>query len=305
MNIALLDIGGTEIKAACLMGKDIASIKEANLLDKISVATEADLGAFAVMERAKGLLAKMAPFDCIGISTAGQVDFKSGSIRYANPNLPGYTGFPVREYMAEFFNCPVSVENDVNAAALGEFYFGVGLTEGLEDFLCLTIGTGIGGALLQGGRLQRGIYGCAGEFGAMITHADTRRQFMAEDEMSGCFERYASTTALVRKASEIDPSIQNGRILFTHMNRPEIQAVFDAWLDEMAMGLASLVHIFNPAAFVLGGGIMKQDVLLPALEKKLEEHVFPSFLLIRLYRAVLGNDAGLWGAAALALGLVK
>lgn len=307
MNLALLDIGGTEIKAARLSLTETAlksGVVLPALTDKLSVPTDASKGGPAVMEKAKGLLQSMAPFDCIGISTAGQVDFKTGHIRYANANIPGYTGFPVREFMAKAFSCPVSVENDVNAAALGELHFGVGQIEGLRDFLCLTVGTGIGGAVLQNGHLLRGVYGCAGEFGATVTHADVRLKLRAEDEMAGCFERYASTTALVREASLVDASLTNGRILFTQLHRQEIQGVLDAWLDELAMGLTTLVHILNPSAVVLGGGIMKESLLLPKLEKKLSEQIFPSFQPLRLYRAALGNDAGLWGAAALALGLV-
>ena len=110
MKIAVLDIGGTAIKSGIWDGNEIGMFREWE--------TRASEGGKALMERAKAILHGCGSFDAIGISTAGQVDTSAGKIHYANDNIPGYTGMPVREILEQEFHVPVAVENDVNAAAL-------------------------------------------------------------------------------------------------------------------------------------------------------------------------------------------
>jgi len=146
MKIAVLDIGGTSIKSGIWRGEGLEEVREQD--------TNAKEGAGAVMERAGKILHSYGSFDAVGISTAGQVNFREGSISYANSNMPGYTGMKVRELMEKEFGVPAAVENDVNAAALGEGKFGAG--RGEKDFLCITYGTGVGGAIVVNQELYRG-----------------------------------------------------------------------------------------------------------------------------------------------------
>ena len=144
MRIAALDIGGTSIKSGIWDGSQASELKEWD--------TNASRGGEYLMERAKEILHTYGDFDAIGISTAGQVDSQNGKIHYANDNIPNYTGMEIRAVLEKEFGVPVAVENDVNAAALGELYFGA--AQGSENFLCLTYGTGVGGAIVLNG----GIY---------------------------------------------------------------------------------------------------------------------------------------------------
>lgn len=287
MRIAALDIGGTSIKSGIWDGQGTTELKEQD--------TNAKLGGPYVMERALEILKSYGTFDAIGISTAGQVDWEQGSIRYANENIPGYTGMQIRQILEKEFSVPVAVENDVNAAAQGEGIFGAG--KGADSFLCLTYGTGVGGAIVMNGQVYRGSCFSAGEFGAMVMHPEDVRE---GDPFSGCYEKYASTTALVREAKKLDPSLENGRRIFEEIGRPEVKAVVDAWTDEIVHGLVTLIHIFNPSVVVLGGGVMAQPYVLSQVREKTMNRIMSSFRNVRLEQAALGNQAGLLGAAYLA-----
>lgn len=287
MRIAALDIGGTSIKSGIWDGQGTTELKEQD--------TNAKLGGPYVMERALEILKSYGTFDAIGISTAGQVDWEQGSIRYANENIPGYTGMQIRQILEKEFSVPVAVENDVNAAAQGEGIFGAG--KGADSFLCLTYGTGVGGAIVMNGQVYRGSCFSAGEFGAMVMHPEDVRE---GDPFSGCYEKYASTTALVREAKKLDPSLENGRRIFEKIGRPEVKAVVDAWTDEIVHGLVTLIHIFNPSVVVLGGGVMAQPYVLSQVREKTMNRIMSSFRNVRLEQAALGNQAGLLGAAYLA-----
>ena len=188
---------------------------------------------------------------------------------------------------------PVAVENDVNAAALGEAHFGAG--RGCQHFLCLTYGTGIGGAAILNGELYTGFHGAAGEFGHIVTHAGGRKCTCGGE---GCYETYASTRALTREAESLLGHPVNGRELFAllhHGNQAIVQLV-DSWIGEIAIGLAGLAYSLDPGRIVLGGGIMKEPYLLPRLKQALDARLMPSYRDIALVPAQLGNTAGLMGA---------
>lgn len=168
MGTAALDIGGTAIKSGIWTGiKD--EIKEVR-----ETPTNARLGGAHVVEQAVKILESYHGFDAIGISTAGQVDSQRGMIRYANENIPGYTGMEIGRMLRERFHVPVAVENDVNAAALGEGIFGAG--RGERDFLCLTYGTGVGGAIVMDQKVYHGCAFSAGEFGGLLIHPEDRKE---------------------------------------------------------------------------------------------------------------------------------
>lgn len=289
MRIAVLDIGGTSIKSGMFENGELRDIREQE--------TKALEGASAVMERAKNILRQYPGAERIGISTAGQVDFEKGMIRYANSNMPGYTGTQVRSIMEEEFKVPVAVENDVNAAGIGEAYFGAG--RGADDFICLTYGTGVGGAIILNGQVYRGSTGSAGEVGAMVMHPRERRA--KEDMYSGCYEKYASVTALVNRVRAVDDSLDNGRKIFDALHLEYVKAEVDGWIMEIVSGLVSLIHIFNPSCVVLGGGVMIQNYVVEQVNKLTRENIMESYRHVKILKAALGNQAGMFGAARLAM----
>lgn len=314
MRIAALDIGGTAIKSGIWDGSRARELCEWD--------TNASLGGKYLMERVCDILHSCREFDAVGISTAGQVNVLDGSIHYANENIPGYTGMPVRAMLEAEFGRPVAVENDVNAAALGEMT--AGAAKGVSDFLCLTYGTGVGGAIVINGELWRGSSYAGGSFGGILVHPGDARP---GDALSGCYERYASTSALVRMAREIDPALESGRAVFEALEReagaekgiraasdrmgktvqgrertrPEtIGEVVDGWIDEIVFGLITLVSVFNPSHILLGGGVMAQLYIIEEIRRRVSLRTAPNLRSVSICRAGLGNQAGLIGAAYLA-----
>ncbi len=290
MRTIVLDIGGIAIKSALCEDGALRDVRE--------TPTEASRGGSHVTDRAADIIAGYLarhPSDRIGISTAGQVDPAKGRIIYANRNIPGYTGTRLRDIIQEKFSLPTAIENDVNAAAVGEAFFGAG--RGQNDFICLTYGTGVGGAMFLRGNLYSGSTCSAGEFGAIITHPEDRDP--CRDMYLGCYEKYASVTALVKRAQELDPSLSDGRIIFSRKEEPPVRRLLDDWIMEIVYGLVTIVHMLNPSCIILGGGIMEQPELTGKIQSKLYENIMPSFRHVRLCRAELGNQAGLLGASVL------
>lgn len=295
MRILALDIGGTAIKIGLLNEKG-------EILEEKEMPTLASEGGKFLMERILKVIESYENVDRIGISSAGQIDVESGSVIFATDNIPGWTGMEIKRRIEEKFSVPTAVENDVNAAAIGEAHFGAG--KGQDSFLCLTYGTGIGGAIVENRDIYRGAYGSAGEFGHIITHGLGKKCTCGA---RGCYEAYASTSALVRSAIlrlNLKTEI-NGRIIFEKAlaGEKEYKEIVDDWLDEIVTGLISLVHIFNPSLIVLGGGVMQQDYVINYIGKKLPSCVMPSFSRVRVKGAVLGNRAGILGAFTLAMKL--
>lgn len=285
MRIGALDIGGTNIKA-CLFEDGIAGpLREAPTLAKQG----------NVLDRAAELAASLGDFDAIGISTAGQVDPDTGVIRYANENLPGYTGTDVKGFFERRFGKPAAVINDVYAAALGEGTRGA--AQGNPDYICLTYGTGIGGGIVLGGKPYYGRGASAGVMmGGLITHPEA---MVPGDPFSGTYERFASTTALIAGAKKVDPSIDNGRQLFARQEEAPLKQVLDCWLEEVAAGICALVHCYNIPCVLLGGGIMEQPLVFNQAKRLTQERLIPGFRGVEIRQAALGNMAGLYGAASL------
>lgn len=287
MRIAALDIGGTSIKSGIWAGQEMEGLKEH--------ATNARNGGRYVMERAVEVLRQYGDFDAIGISTAGQVNSKEGTIRYANENIPDYTGMKIRALLETEFGVPVAVENDVNAAAIGEGQYGAGRP--FEDFLCITYGTGVGGAIVMNKKIYTGSSFSAGEFGGIMTHPEDS---VYGEPFCGCYEKYASTTALVRKAIAYNRELDNGRKIFSRLDDPQVRNMINGWIDEIVYGLITVIHIFNPACIILGGGVMAQPYILEEVKQKTMARIMSSFRNVELRQAELGNRAGLMGAVWLA-----
>lgn len=290
MKILVFDIGGTAIKSAVYENGALFDVRE--------TATDAHLGGAYLIEKVKSLVEeyrKVHTIDRLGISTAGQVDPKQGCITYANDNIPGYTGMPVGQIMEDAFGIPTRVENDVKAAALGEGAFGAG--KGVQDFICLTYGTGVGGAIVADGKLYSGSNFAAGQFGALLTHPEDRCG--DGDFYSGGYEKYASTSALVQRAKRYDSELTSGKKIFSRLEDPKVNQIIDSWIDEIVLGLCSIVHMLNPAMVVLGGGIMEQPYVTDQVRNKLMPCLMPTYRHVQIKSSTLGNRAGLFGAAAL------
>ncbi|MEH0152509.1 ROK family protein [Limibacter armeniacum] len=301
MLYAAVDIGGTSIKYGIIN-------KEGVVLFRYETPTEAHKGGEKLMEKVIHLVEtlwhKSGPLVGIGISTAGQVNVQAGSIEFATDTLPGWTGMPVASILEERFQIPVAVENDVNAAALGEAWKGAG--EGVKDFLCLTIGTGIGGAIVTNGQIYHGSTGSAGEFGHIRLERNGKACTCGQ---LGCFEQYASTSALVKEAQlrlkqDGRPTKElDGRQIFEQakLGQEVFVSLIEDWTGDIALGLASLCHIFNPSLIVLGGGVSKQGAFLSdKLEQKLGNLLMPSFRKnLKIAMATCGNEAGMLGAVSL------
>ncbi|MBR5617775.1 MAG: ROK family protein [Oscillospiraceae bacterium] len=289
MKILVFDIGGTSIKYGCCVDNRLVEVHE--------TPTEAKKGGPHIVNTLISLIEKQEGYDAIGISTAGQVNAEGGFIIYANENIPGYTGTQIKAKLEEKFHVPVVVENDVNAAATGEAIYGAG--RDCDDFLCLTYGTGVGGAIVQDKKVFHGSSFSAAEFGAIVTHAEQR--IGSADYFDGCYERYASTTALVRMAMAYRPELCSGRKIFENLQDPAVMEILDRWVDEIMVGLGTLTHIFNPTCIVLGGGIMVQPLIMELIHKKISRYIMPSFTHVKIRSAELGNSAGLLGACHLAV----
>ena len=292
MAILCLDIGGTAIKAAIETQPGVL----ARLAED---PTEARLGAADLLRRLRERVAREAHgLEAIGISTTGYVDGESGRIAFASDNLPGWTGVDLARELAAVTPLPIAVENDVYAHAVGEAVYGAGRRH--RRFVLLTYGTGIGGAIVEDGAIQRGSGGFAGACGHLVTHAGGRA---CSCGLRGCYEAYASARALTDAAREI-PELEgmDGRALEAALMRGSEAArrVTDAWLEEVLAGLVGLIHSLSPTVLVLGGGIMNNPYHLDYLRRMLPERVMPIFRGVQLERAELGNRAGLLGAAVLA-----
>ncbi|HML48290.1 MAG TPA: ROK family protein [Clostridia bacterium] len=288
MRILTLDVGGTAIKSA-LMEEQGALIEERESPSGADI--EAMVRAMIRVARSYG------DYAAVGVSMTGQVDGRTGRVAFCSEGEAGAGGTPVAQRLQEQLHCPVVVENDANAAALGEARFGAG--RGVRDFLCVTLGTGIGGGLILDGKLYAGVHGIAGEIGHMPIHAGGE---LCRCGLRGCYEHYASTTALVRAAHAVDPALENGREVFERREKDaQLQAAIDRWIGEIAYGLVVLTHTLNPERIALGGGVMGQAYILEQLRALVPLQLMPNFRSVELVRAQLGYRAGMYGAYALAL----
>jgi glucokinase len=200
----------------------------------------------------------------------------------------------VKKIIENKTNIPTFVENDVNAFALGEARFGAG--KGHSDFLCLTYGTGIGGAMFLNNKLYKGNTSSAGEFGHMITHAGGKQCTCGGE---GCYECYASAKALIEAVNKANSTNLNAFQIFEKENfsKPEIRSVIDKWIDEMIIGLINIIYIFNPPLIVLGGGIMNEDYVIDLIDRKIYNLLMDNFKNVNIVRSKLKSDSALLGVS--------
>ncbi len=292
MRVLGIDIGGTNIKSGIVVDGVVRDFHE--------MPTEAFQGGQMVMNKILRLITEYNNFNRIGISSAGQIDPATGQVIHATDNIPGWTGMRIKQIVEEQFSVPTCVENDVNAAAIAEAYYGAG--KGKGSMVCLTFGTGIGGAIVEQGKLYHGSAFSAGEFGHITIHGSHRDCTCGN---KGCYEVYASTKALINLAEEklgISEGL-NGRMLMAiaQENKSVYTDVINPWLEEVILGLRTLIHMFNPSLIVLGGGIMEQSYMLAYIREHIQRQIMPNFRNVVFLPAKLGNHAGIIGAAHLAM----
>ncbi|TFJ92482.1 ROK family protein [Lentibacillus salicampi] len=292
MLIAAFDIGGTSIKYGV--------VNEAgNVLMDNSFPSEAHFGGETIMQN---VIAKSRELqnewnlDGIAISSAGQIDNQAGVVVHATDNIPGYTGVRIKKTVQEATGLHVTVENDVNCTALGEYWKGA--AKGADDFLCVTIGTGIGGAIFTNGQLLTGSRFSAGEIGHINLYPGGKACTCGD---SGCLEQYASSSALQEMIFATLGYKMELKGFFDRLRAgdQELITLYDRWIDNLTTGLKSIVHILNPELIVIGGGISAQgDFLLTPIKESLSTKIMPNHaasLDIRI--AQHGNKANLLGAA--------
>lgn len=293
-----IDIGGTMIKFGVIDS-------DYRIIHRCAIETLAQEGDIAIVRRMIGKiqeLQKEFPLEGIGVGTPGQTDSERGiCVRAAN--LP-YHNTPMKEMVEEATGLPMILANDATCAICGELVAGVGRE--YDDFLMITLGTGVGGGIVLGGKAYFGKEGKAGEFGHMIIERDG---LPCPCGQKGCYEQYASVTALIRRTkeaaeenpdsilAEICAEKINGKSVFDAVEAGCLVAaqVLDRYLDDVATGIISLARIFEPQAVVLSGAVTEQgEVLQKPLREKTGEET-------QVLVSELKNDAGIIGAASLVL----
>jgi len=305
-----VDLGGTKIDA--ILSDDCGNIRKRELKE-----THANEGPNAVIKRivnavkAVSLDSKIA---AVGIGAAGIINVETGLIT-TSPNLPGWHNVKLKDILERELGIKTFVDNDATVAAIGEHKFGIAI--GCDHFICVTLGTGIGGGIVTNGQIYRGISGGAGEIGHMTI--DVNGPLCACGNR-GCWEAMASGTALEREAkAKIAAGIKTTIPKYTRGSDGRISAksIYLAAQDGdslakglikelgfyVGVGLANLVNIFNPQLIVISGGVARMgDMLLEPARKTVRERAFElSAKAARVEVSSLGYDAGPLGAVALAL----
>jgi glucokinase len=327
-----VDLGGTNLRIA-------AVDSSGKMLEKITLGTKVVRGRETVIhdmcssiqslvERFGGSAGRLSG---IGIGVPGIIEMQTGMLR-ESPNLPGWSDYPVREEIERRLGTRVVLENDANSAALGEKWLGAAAD--VDDMCMITLGTGVGGGVVLGGRVWQGMTGMAGELGHIKVHPEGPQCGCGGN---GCLEQYASATAIKRMAMEAIASGAAPELARAMNEDPEFssKAVYQMAVQgdgpareifakagwALGIALAGLVNIFNLPMYVIGGGVSSAwEAFAPAIFEQVRRNSFvyrataaPEHLAgmpgtkapneARRYtiitRALLGSDAGLFGAARL------
>ena len=259
-----IDIGGTSIKHGVVREDGTFAVTG-------EMPTQAmEYGGPGIMEKAKKIVEvyreEYQP-EGICISTAGMVDCEKGKITYAAPLIPNYTGTEIKKTLEDLYGIPCEVENDVNCAGLAEHF--AGASKGSSISLCLTIGTGIGGAIIIDGKVFHGFSGSGCEVGYMHLPG-------------GEFQDLGASSILVKKTAEykrIDPASINGKYVFEQAKQGDSDCIraIQEMCEVLGMGIANICYVVNPEVVVLGGGIMAQkEYLKDILRESLDKYLIPS-----------------------------
>ena len=308
-----IDLGGTNV-AAAVVDKDGSILGKASLptprTGAEAVADQMAAAAAAAVEKA-GI--SMEQVESVGIGSPGTIEPQHGLIKFWS-NLD-FEDVPLAALMEERLSKPIYLENDANAAALGEYAAGAG--KGSQSMVAITLGTGVGGGAILNGKLYTGFNYAGMEVGHFVIEHGGR---LCTCGRRGCFEAYCSATALIKRTREVMEETPdsllwqlagsldqvNGRTPFDAAAQGDAAAgkVIDEYVDYLGCGVASLVNILQPEVFCIGGGPSAQGETLMAPVRYIlnrEDYARNSVHRTRLVRAALGNDAGIIGAALLPL----
>jgi glucokinase len=303
-----VDLGGTNIAAGIVSdgGKVLA---------KKSLPTRQERGHAAVLADITRLCKELAdespaPVRHVGIGCPGTVNSADGIVLLA-PNA-GLRNIPISHEISRLLNIPVLVDNDANCAALGEAKFGA--ARGSQNSITVTLGTGIGGGIVIGGKIYTGTFFGAGEIGHQIIRVGGN---VCGCGRRGCWEAYASAASLIRKArqwthriaasriaemAEGDTDKITAKIIFDAAGEGDglAREIVDEYVNDLCIGMGNLINIFQPDVMVIGGGVSGHGQgLIDAIECRMPDMVFAGNVVTKFVIAELGNDAGIVGAACL------
>ncbi|MBR6737835.1 MAG: ROK family protein [Clostridia bacterium] len=308
-----IDIGGMSIKIGVVS-------TTGEIINQTALVTE-DIPAKALIEKVgvkiNELLAQtgvsMGSVHGVGVGCPGAIDGKRGVVIYSS-NLPRFQGFELKKHLEEVTGKPVRIANDADAATLGEVIFGS--AKNYSSAIMLTIGTGIGGGIVIDKKLYEGSRGTAAELGHIVMRPHGLKCGCGR---RGCFEKYASASALIRLTKqemqkspnslmwkEVGGNIDsvNGKTSFVCAklgDKPAIKVV-NRFISYLGEGVLDYLNIFRPEVVVLGGGISKEGAYLTDRVKKYLEKYSYGYVgtpRAEIITATLGNDAGIVGAASL------
>ena len=301
------DLGGTHLRAATVDGNGSIQFRFKQHTPQINDANAiVDAIVAAVHEAEK----QGEDISAVSLVVPGTVKVEEGAVVTA-PNLPCLDGFRLGAALTEQLHLPAILENDANAAAVGEMWRGAAV--GCKTIICVTLGTGVGGGIILDGKLWRGMDGAAAEIGHMCV--DPFGGVACTCGSRGCLEVFASATAIVRMTREASPRYPDSVLQGKDDRTAEM--IFEAGQqgDELALeifrrmgvylgiGLANLINILNPEMIVIGGAVVNGwDLFAKHMHQQVEERAFPLLAArVKIERAKCGDDDGLLGAARLAL----
>jgi glucokinase len=293
-----VDLGGTNLRAAAIdAGGQV--LGRVSSIANFDAGPEHVAGAIATMADGLRQTIGISGLKGVGIGVPGYIDIDAGIVVGA-VNLPGFIGFPVRDRIQQHLGTPIILENDANAAALGEMWLGAG--KDVKDLILLTLGTGIGGGIVTDGRVLHGFRGMAGEFGHMTVFPDGNPCGCGN---CGCLEKHASATAIAAMGRmmhfgrEIDSAADVYALALEGNERAKW--VFESMGRALGIALASLINAFNFPLYLLSGGPLPAwDFFAPAMFGEISKRSFTySRTGTRVEKALLGANAGLYGAAYL------
>jgi predicted NBD/HSP70 family sugar kinase len=278
--IAAFDIGGTQIKFALID-------QSGNLFSRNMLPTYAELGGLAIINQIINLIQQFQKdytISGIAISSAGVIDPYKGVVLSATDTLKMYAGTPIKSLIESTTNIFTTVENDVNCAALAESKFS---NPPLKDFIEMTIGTGIGGAIVINGNVFHGSSFSAGEWGRLIIDGIP-------------YEKQASVSSLIESAKQKGLNVNEGLDIFNMYDEKDILAteVVNHFYERLSAGIVNLVYALNPKTIVIGGGISHRgERFINELRNALGKQLDPFFMQsLDLRLATMRNDSGIIGA---------
>jgi len=308
-----LDLGGTTMLAAAVSedGRILKQeIRETPAREEAKIVLSSIVDLLKLVENWS--LSENLEIVGIGLGLPGLVNFTTGVVELM-PNFPKMRGFPIIDELKKYFDYKLFYENDASTALLGEYRFGAG--KGVDDLICFTIGTGIGGAVLIDGKLLRGPEGFAGELGHITLDPDGP---LCGCGNRGCLEVLASASAIVRKAKEIisEGKIKtslsnylekgeelNASIVAQEANKGDLlaQKVYEETGKWLGIAIGSLANIFNTSLFLIGGGVASAgDVLFkPMIDEAFKRAMLGIRRKLKIKKFKLGDDAGVIGTSTL------